>query len=77
MLIISILHIVDKFVSDAFQRSDMFIADFFAYFADMNVNGAVAHHQVATPYGAKNLLTVKYFFGFGHQQRQQLEFLAR
>ena len=53
------------------------ITDFFAQFADMYINGTIAHHHIVSPDLAEDHFTREDPSWFGHQQREQFEFLLR
>ncbi len=65
-----------KLITDAFHGFDVLFAQPFAQFADVHVNGAVAHNHVAAPYFVKNFFAGEYAAGFGSQQPQDFKFFA-
>ena len=65
------------FVAHALDGDDVPRPDFLAQFADVHVDGAVAHDHLAAPDAGVDLFARKEFSGSGVEQAEQGELLAR
>ena len=65
-----------KLISNTFYGGDTIQIEFLSDFSDMYINGSVAHNDIRSPYLMKNLISEKYFSGFGSQQGEQFEFFS-
>ena len=56
--------LLNKLIANAFDGANIVFADFFAEFADMHVDSAVANHDGISPNCVVNFVAGKHLFGF-------------